>query len=269
MNKAPYQHRITALPITLLEREHKLGRFWWRVALFLLIIGMFSRSNFLIGVALCLTTFVGIAWIWDRVSLWGLRYRRLISESRASLGESVELTLEVHNLKPLPLMSLEIEDVFPVALRVSEVAIPLNRVTQRGEFRSFWTLGAFQHLRRHYTLECTQRGYHRFGPARLMTGDGIGLFNRTAACHHTQTLIVYPPLYSVADLRLPAKTPLGDWVSKQHLFEDPLCTAGVCEWQSGDSLQRVHWKAMARHQQMLSRIYEPSEEPPPLAPNSN
>ena len=35
---------------------------------------------------------------------------------------------------------------------------------------------------------------------------------------------------------------------------------GIREWQSSDSLRRVHWKATARHQSMLSRVYEPSEE---------
>jgi uncharacterized protein (DUF58 family) len=36
---------------------------------------------------------------------------------------------------------------------------------------------------------------------------------------------------------------------------------GIREWQPADGLRRVHWKATARHQRMLSRIYEPSEDP--------
>ena len=38
-------------------------------------------------------------------------------------------------------------------------------------------------------------------------------------------------------------------------------TVGIREWQQADSLNRVHWKATARHQQLLSRVYEPSEDP--------
>jgi uncharacterized protein (DUF58 family) len=121
--------------------------------------------------------------------------------------------------------------------------------------------GAFQRLTRHYTIQCTHRGYHFFGPTRVMTGDGSGLFSRTALLRNAQALIIYPRLYSISDLRLPAKNPFGEWASKQRLFEDPLRTAGIRDWQPGDSLRRVHWKATARHQKMLSRLYEPSEEP--------
>ena len=50
-------------------------------------------------------------------------------------------------------------------------------------------------------------------------------------------------------------------VARESLFEDPLRTAGIRRWQAADGFRRVHWKATARHQQMLSRLYEPSEEP--------
>jgi uncharacterized protein (DUF58 family) len=74
-------------------------------------------------------------------------------------------------------------------------------------------------------------------------------------------IIIYPRLYSAAELRLPAKNPFGERGSKLQLFEDPLRTVGIREWQPYDTLRRVHWKATARYQHMLSRIYEPSEEP--------
>ena len=61
-------------------------------------------------------------------------------------------------------------------------------------------------------------------------------------------------------MRLPSKNPFGELGANTQLFEDPLRTVGIREWQSSDSLRRVHWKATARHQSMLSRVYEPSEE---------
>jgi len=64
----------------------------------------------------------------------------------------------------------------------------------------------------------------------------------------------------VAELQLPSKNPFGDVRATQSLFEDPLRTVGIREWQVWDSQRRVHWKATARHQQLLSRVYEPSEE---------
>jgi uncharacterized protein (DUF58 family) len=121
--------------------------------------------------------------------------------------------------------------------------------------------GAFQRLKRNFTFHCTERGYHAFGPISIRTGDGFGLFTRRAKRPNREYMIVYPRIYSVAEMRLPAKNPFGDRSAEQRIFEDPMRTIGIREWQPGDGLRRVHWKATARHRQMLSRIYEPSEDP--------
>jgi uncharacterized protein (DUF58 family) len=113
---------------------------------------------------------------------------------------------------------------------------------------------------RRFQVECTARGFHHFGPASLKSGDGFGFFNRTHTLPAQQRLVVYPRLYTAEELRLPTKNPFGDLRAHGRLFEDPLRTAGVRDWQSADSLRRVHWKATARHQHLLSRVYEPSEE---------
>ncbi len=245
----------------LLDRDVQIGQFWLRTALGLLLLGMIFSSQFLLGSGLCTLAFVAVSWAWEGLAMTALRYRRSISETRAFLGETVTLTQEVRNQKPAPLLNLEIEDFFPATLPIEGAKVTYNRVTNRSEFRSFWSPGAFQRLTRRYTLQCAKRGYHFFGPARLTLSDGAGLFSRTVQLKDQQTLIVYPRLYSAAELRLPAKNPFGEWGSKAQLFEDPLRNAGIREWQSTDGLRRVHWKATAHHQRMLSRLYEPSEEP--------
>ncbi len=87
------------------------------------------------------------------------------------------------------------------------------------------------------------------------------MFARKGKLPLQQRLIVYPRLYTVADLGLPAKNPFGERAAEARLVEDPLRTAGIRDWQPADGLKRVHWKATARHQALLSRIYEPSQEP--------
>jgi len=116
-------------------------------------------------------------------------------------------------------------------------------------------------LTRTFTIHCHRRGYHTYGPATISTGDGFGLFDRKASPPDLDRIIVYPKLYQAADLRLSAKNPFGQQLSSRRLFEDPMRTAGIRPWQPADGLTRVHWKATARQQQLLSRIYEPSQDP--------
>jgi uncharacterized protein (DUF58 family) len=244
-----------------LEKDTQFSDAWVVLAILLTLIGLVLNSRFLTAAALALVVIMIASGLWSRLSLFGLHYRRHFSETRAFLGETVELTLEVRNQKLLPLTWLEIVDIFSATLQIDEGEIAINRATNLGEFRTFWMPGAFQRLTRHYTIQCVQRGYHAYGPATISTGDGFGLFSRKVLGTRRDRVIVYPRLYSAEELRLPAKNPFGERGSRLQLFEDPLRTVGIREWQPDESIRRVHWKATARYQQMLSRVYEPSEEP--------
>jgi uncharacterized protein (DUF58 family) len=244
-----------------LEKDTQFSDAWVVLGLVLTLAGLALDNRFLTAAALSLFVIAAASAAWSRLSLFGLHYRRHFTETRAFLGETIELTLEVRNQKLLPLTWLDIVDVVSATLPIDKVEVVLNRVTNQGEFRSFWMPGGFQRLTRRYTIHCTQRGYHAYGPATVSTGDGFGLFSRKALDSRRDRVIVYPRLYPVSELRLPAKNPFGERGSRLQLFEDPLRTIGVREWQPGESIQRVHWKATARHQHLLSRVYEPSEEP--------
>ncbi len=242
------------------NKDTQFNEAWLALALLLIGAGLLLRQGFLTGAGLGLVVLVGAAWLWSYWSLAGLDYRRHFQERRAFVGERIRITLEVRNRKPLPLTWLAVRDVFPAALPVSKAPVILNQATNQAEFRTFWMPGAFQTLRREFEIQCVARGFHRFGPARLETGDGFGFFSRQVRLPQEEYLIVYPRLYPVEALGLPAHSPFGSQQVASPLFEDPLRPAGVREWQEGDSPRRVHWKATARHRRLLSRVYEPSRE---------
>lgn len=252
------------------EDESRGVKSWIAAAILLALVGLLLRSRLAVAAAVMIGVIVLAAWVWFKVSLVGVEYERtfrdaggLISrhEVRAFLGETVELTLRVRNCKVLPLSWLQVVDIFPLELPLHDVTVAFNRTTNQGEFSSFWMPGAYQTLERRFTIACTKRGYSTYGPATLSTGDGFGFFTRKARLPVEQRLIIYPHLYTASQLGLPAKNPFGERGSDQLLFEDPLRNAGIREWQPGDGMRRVHWKASAKYQRLLSRVYEPSEEP--------
>ncbi len=244
-----------------LEKDNQFSEAWVTLAVILTFLGILLSNVFLTAAALSLLVIAAITWLWNEFSLYGLHYERHLSETRAFLGETIELTLEVHNRKFLPLTWLSIIDRFPNSLLVNTQQVEVNTVTNFGEFHSFWMPGAFQRITRTYQVSCNERGYFAYGPAVVSTGDGFGLFSRRATFPEQQRLIIYPRLYTVAELRLPHKNPFGDRAARGKLFEDPLRTVGIREWQPTDSQRRIHWKATAHHRQILSRAYEPSAEP--------
>ena len=242
------------------HKDTQFTEAWFVLAIILIIAGTVLDNRFLTAASLILLVTTGVSWLWARFSLHGLTYQRHFSEHRAFLGETVELTLEVGNAKILPISWLTVRDLFPAELPVAGADLEVNRSTNLAEYSTFWMLGPYQRVTRRYEIMCTVRGFHQFGPAKILTGDGFGFFDRGGVISDEHDLIVYPRIYSTAELNLPTRNPFGEVRVQGSLFEDPLRTAGIREWRSSDSLRRVHWKASARQQKLVSRVYEPSEE---------
>ncbi len=231
------------------------------LGLILTVAGLITRNAFLLAGAGTLLIIPLLGRLWNGLALFGVDYTRTLSETRAFLGETVELTLEVRNRKFLPVTWLHVTDNFPANLPVQGHEVRLNTVSNQGEFVSFWNPGVFGCLTRRFAVECNKRGYYTYGPATLSSGDGFGMFSAKGILPGQQRLIVYPKLYPAEELRLPAKNPFGERAADAHLVEDPLRYAGIRDWQPEDGMKRVHWKATARHQALLSRLYEPTQEP--------
>jgi len=233
---------------------------WIILSIILTVIGLVLDNSFLTAVAIILLIIIGITWTWSALIFFGVGYERRFSETRALRGETLRLTLSVQNQKFLPLTWLNIRDSFPSALPISERELPISPATNQAEFSTFWMPRPFQRITRHFEIECTERGFFRYGPTRMQSGDGFGFFSQNQTLFNEERVIVYPTLYTVTQLALPTKNPFGETRAQGRLFEDPLRTIGVREWQEYDMPRRIHWKATARQQTLLSRVYEPSEE---------
>ncbi|MCO6453176.1 MAG: DUF58 domain-containing protein [Caldilineales bacterium] len=241
-----------------IEVEEQFSSAWFGMALLLTILGLILQLQPILTIAAFLLLIAGVSWVWNRLSFFGLEYNRRFSVKRTFVGETVELTLAVANHKILPVSWLRIADTFPTELPFHGGTIVQRHDTNQGELSTFWALKWRQRASRSYQIEATQRGFYRYGPARLETGDLFGLFHAVRRLEQEQTLIVYPRVVPLAALGLPAKEPFGDMSTPLFLFDDPLRTVGVRDYHPEDDFRRLHWKASARRQQLQTRVLEPS-----------
>ena len=58
-------------------------------------------------------------------------------------------------------------------------------------------------------------------------------------------LVVYPRVSSLGQVDLPMVRPFGRTRDKSRAHEDPSRLSGIRDYQPGDSLRRIHWKATA------------------------
>jgi hypothetical protein len=121
-------------------KETQFSEAWLMLAILLTGAGLLLRLGFLLSAALVLFVVAGVTWAWNELSLFGLHYERRLSETRAFLGETIELTLVVRNQKFFPLTWLDVVDRAPAGLLIDGVRVSIDPLSTRGEFHTFWAV---------------------------------------------------------------------------------------------------------------------------------
>ena len=232
---------------------------WISLSILMILLGLaVGRPGLLVLPIFLLLTIVAGRW-WSDRALRDVTYRRRIARKRAFPGETVDVEVLVENAKLLPVPWLRVEDEWPldVPLTDSQVLGPSYK-RDMGNLTHVFALRWYERIRRQYTLLADKRGVYGLGPTRLHSGDVFGLFQTERVIEEQDFLIVYPHIFTLAELGLPSKEPFGDTRARHHLFEDPSRTMGARDFYPGDSFRHVHWPATARRQQLQARVYEPT-----------
>jgi uncharacterized protein (DUF58 family) len=210
-----------------------------------LLLAFYSRGFFLYPVAtvcLCLLFSLGLA----AFNLTGVRVTRSLSEHRVPWGGSVDATLTVVNRKSLHALWLFWEDGVDPQLDVEG---------PRSHSRSLGPNG------RHdlsFRLHSTCRGFSRIGPTVIESSGPFGLLRRFLVGPEVDFMTVLPRIVPVdRGLRL-GQRPIHQVPRRRSVFEDPSRFIAVRDYQAGDSLKRVHWKATARSRRIQVKLFEPS-----------
>ncbi|MHB9092646.1 MAG: DUF58 domain-containing protein, partial [Chloroflexota bacterium] len=207
---------------------------------------------FLAAATLCLA---GLSWLSAWLSSWRVGFERMLSAQRAFPGDTLTVRVRLANRKPLPVPWLEVVEGLPPEL-LPESATGVVRRCLHLPWRST--------ARWQYDLVCRRRGLYVLGAAELRGGDPFGLAERVLCAAAPDEVLVYPRLVPLTRLGLPARAIFGRQRPPRSLFEDPSRMAGLRDYQPGDSLNRIHWKATARHGALQVKVYEPTTTPQAL-----
>jgi uncharacterized protein (DUF58 family) len=199
----------------------------------------------------------GLAALWSRVSLSGVRCRRRVREGRLFPGESTELTLEIFNRKPLPLPWVKMEDEIPIELAGDLAPVPASRP---GYFLlSRWaSVLWYRKVSWKHRLQGNKRGYYRLGSLTLTSGDIFGFYPRWRQFSGADHVTVYPRIFPVERLEVPSLHPMGESKTDRRIFQDPTRPIGLRDYRPPDSLKHIHWKATARRQELQVKVFEPT-----------
>lgn len=192
---------------------------------------------------------VGAIWLLSRwATPYSMRHLKVTRDytDHIFLGETAEVRLELTNDTWLPLPWLRLDETLPLELAPTQ---QLRRVLPlRPKERATMT----------YMLRGARRGYYPIGPLSLMAGDLFGFAQTLGRDEGQQAITVYPRIIPLTRLSLPSRLPFGTLSSTHRIFEDPARLRGVREYQAGDSLRRINWKASAHEDALLVKQFSPA-----------
>jgi uncharacterized protein (DUF58 family) len=228
---------------------------WWYVAVILILLaallldsGLLAYAMYVLLGVLLVSRFLARNWIGK------LCATRTCDVTTAEIDDRIDVSVTITNAGKLPVPWVLLEDMLPrdallqraPRLKVKGRRVQLRMIAGSGET----TLN--------YELTCLMRGYYQIGPLLMESGDLFGLHRRFRVEAEPHYLIVYPKVVPLLGYDLASRRPIGDIRLTHRLYEDPTRIAGVRPYESGDPLNRVHWRATARTGELHSKIYEPS-----------
>lgn len=227
---------------------------WLLGAIALLVIGIAFQLGLLVYSMYALLGVILTSRLLARQWIENIVARRECNRDVAEIGDKVAVIVEIRNDSTLPVPWLLIEDSLPSdalrqkppRLKVEGRRVALMQVGPRGT----------KSLR--YQVTFQMRGYYQIGPVLLESGDLFGLHRRFRIETSPKFILVYPKVIPLQGYDLASRRPIGEIRISHRLFEDPTRVAGVREYQRGDALNRIHWKATARTGKLHSRIFDPS-----------
>lgn len=227
---------------------------WVLGAIALLLIGIVLQLGLLVYAMYVLLGVMLISRFLAREWIENLTAERECSKLTAEIGDKVAIIVTVKNRGKIPVAWLILEDSVP---RDALQQRP-PRIALEGKRTSILQLPGGGQKSLLYQVRFLMRGYYQLGPLLLESGDLFGLHRRYRVDTEPHFVLVYPRIIPLEGYNIASRRPIGEVRLTHRLFEDPTRISGVREYQNGDPLNRVHWRATARTGKLHCKMYEPS-----------
>lgn len=198
--------------------------------------------------------------VYRYLSLRALSYERRFSRAFAHEGERAELIEVLKNRKFLPLPWVRVESRISPNLRFTG-GNEEREIAADQYHKSVFFLGAFKQVTRRHPLRLEKRGYYTLGTVSLSAGDLLGLNVTTVQLERNCAISVYPRLLSEEELNSLSSRWQGDVITRRFIMPDPFLTAGVRDYEAGDPVSYIHWKASAKLNRLMVKVQDYTVDP--------
>ncbi|MEA2641692.1 MAG: hypothetical protein QOF51_3086 [Chloroflexota bacterium] len=225
--------------------------------LVILVVGVIRGQAALIMLSSLLLVTMGGSLLWSRRAPQLLTYRHWFEPPRIFPGEEAEYVVEIVNHKALPLPWVHVEEKMPAAV-LPVVGGPHVTNDEAWQRRRTVSIAWNERLVLRQRFTSLTRGDYVIGPTEIETGDPLGFFPAHLHIEPTRELLVYPRFAELPPVELQSRFPFGPASARPPVLEDPARFAGIRDYQPGDPMKWVDWKASARRMKLQTRVFAPT-----------
>lgn len=202
----------------------------------LLVLALTGTNGTLLALMLPFLVYLGIGFFFSPGKL-DIKINRELSRDRVYPGDEIQIRLTVTNLGSR-LDLIHIEDQIPEGLEITEGDCSLLTALLPGES-----------IELVYTVT-GPRGFYHFHEVEVTTSDTLQVRNRSATLETDERLFIQPEPMRLGRLEIrPRRTRVYAGHIPARTGGSGVEFFGVREYQQGDPLRWVNWRASARHHQ--------------------
>ena len=191
-----------------------------------------------------LISFLVTRWYYKKNWQKKLQVSLQFSQETAHEGEWVSLEEVITNNKSLPLPALKVK--FQLSRFMVIENQDMKKVTDHYYRNDLFSIGGYKQVTRRIPVMATRRGPYRVDGVQVVGSDFFFSKQHAWILDSSTQVLVTPKNYSIGTGDLPFRTMWGDVVSKLKLYEDFSAFAGLRDYQPGDPIQKINWKASAK-----------------------
>jgi uncharacterized protein (DUF58 family) len=211
------------------------------IAAILLIAAFSTGLEFLFYLVYLAIIVIGGSYIVTRLGLSDLEAGYAVSQLNGHVGDKIRVTYTLRNTSRIPKPWLEVHNPTTLPGGLPGRAIPLGPRAERS-----WLV----------RVPLVRRGHFRIEPLQIRTGDPFGFFEASASVGQGVAVVVYPRIEPIPLWRLPAAYLEGTKSSPERTLQTTPLATTVRPWAPGDSFNRIHWRATARHGEIQVKEFE-------------
>lgn len=178
-----------------------------------------------------------------------LEYTCTFSETEVFEGDEIELIETISNSKWLAVPCIKSEITLSKWFEFKDV--PFIENDNLRAVPSLFTIRGFQKITRRWKVKCLKRGVFKIEGITLVCKDLLNFCTIGNTIRVNSEITVLPrPIQTASNMLVPHYL-TGDLVVKRFIAEDPFYISGVREYSSRDSMNKIHWKMVAKQKKLM------------------